>query len=80
MNGIFLGIQDKKEQALQELQRSVELDPLNADRKVFYAGILSMADRRNEAEEQFKQALQLDPASLLNQRHKVAPLTSATSP
>ena len=64
-NGIFLGIQDKKEQALQELQRSVELDPLNADRKVFYAGILSMADRRNEAEEQFKQALQLDPASLL---------------
>jgi TolB-like protein/DNA-binding winged helix-turn-helix (wHTH) protein/Tfp pilus assembly protein PilF len=64
-NGIFLGAQNKPEQGLPEMQRAVELDPLNADRKIFLAGLLMMADRRSEAEEQLKAALQLDPASVM---------------
>jgi TolB-like protein/DNA-binding winged helix-turn-helix (wHTH) protein/cytochrome c-type biogenesis protein CcmH/NrfG len=64
-NGIFLAILDKNEQALEEMRRAVELDPLNADRKIFLAQILQKAGRHVEAEEQFKAALELDPASVL---------------
>jgi tetratricopeptide (TPR) repeat protein len=64
-NGIFLAIQNKTEPALEEMQRAVELDPLNADRRVFLAQILQMAGRRKEAEEQLKATLELDPASAL---------------
>jgi TolB-like protein/DNA-binding winged helix-turn-helix (wHTH) protein len=64
-NGIFLQIQGKSELALQEMSRAVELDPLNADRKVFLAHILGSLGRYQEAEQQLKAALQLDPASAL---------------
>jgi TolB-like protein/DNA-binding winged helix-turn-helix (wHTH) protein len=64
-NGIFLATQNRTEPALEEMRRASELDPLNADRKVFFAQILQMVGRRAEAEEQLKAALQLDPASAL---------------
>jgi TolB-like protein/DNA-binding winged helix-turn-helix (wHTH) protein/Tfp pilus assembly protein PilF len=64
-NGIFLAIQNKQEPALQEMLRAVELDPLNADRKIFLAHLLESVGRRLEAEEQLKTALQLDPGSVL---------------
>lgn len=63
-NGIFLGVQGKTDPALQEMLRAVELDPLNADRKIFLAQLYQNADRSADAELQLKQALQLDPASL----------------
>jgi TolB-like protein/DNA-binding winged helix-turn-helix (wHTH) protein/tetratricopeptide (TPR) repeat protein len=63
-NGLFLAIQNKPEAALEEMRRAVELDPLNADRKIFLAGLLDRTGRREEAEEQLKVALQLDPASV----------------
>jgi TolB-like protein/Tfp pilus assembly protein PilF len=64
-NGIFLSIQDKTEPALEEMRRAVELDPLNADRKIFLAQILDKAGQPMEAEDQLKAALELDPASTL---------------
>ena len=63
-NGIFLSIQGKAEPALQEMLRAVELDPLNADRKIFLAELYKNTGRRAEAEQQLKAALQLDPGSL----------------
>jgi len=63
-NGIFLSIQGQAEPALQEMLRAVELDPLNADRKIFLADLYSNTGRRAEAEQQLKVALQLDPGSL----------------
>jgi TolB-like protein/DNA-binding winged helix-turn-helix (wHTH) protein/Flp pilus assembly protein TadD len=62
-NGIFLSLQNKVEPALEEMQRAVDLDPLNADRKIFLGEILMQAGRRQQSEEQLKAALQLDPAS-----------------
>ncbi|MGB2666722.1 MAG: winged helix-turn-helix domain-containing protein [Candidatus Acidiferrum sp.] len=64
-NGIFLAIQNKPEAALEEMRRAVELDPLNADRKICLSGLLDRTGRLKEAEEQLKAALQLDPASVL---------------
>jgi len=63
-NGIFLSIQGQAEPALQEMLRAVELDPLNADRKIFLADLYRNTGRRAEAEQQLKAALQLDPGSL----------------
>ena len=63
-NGIFLSVQGKAEPALQEMLRAVELDPLNADRKIFLADLYRNTGRRAEAEQQLKAALQLDPGSL----------------
>jgi TolB-like protein/DNA-binding winged helix-turn-helix (wHTH) protein len=63
-NGTFLSVQNKPEPALEEMRKAVELDPLNADRKVFLAGLLQKVGRREEAEEQLKAALELDPASV----------------
>jgi TolB-like protein/DNA-binding winged helix-turn-helix (wHTH) protein/Flp pilus assembly protein TadD len=63
-NGIFLSVQGKAEPALQEMLRAVELDPLNADRKIFLAELYRNTGRRAEAEQQLKAALQLDPGSL----------------
>jgi TolB-like protein/DNA-binding winged helix-turn-helix (wHTH) protein/Tfp pilus assembly protein PilF len=64
-NGIFLAIQNQPELALREMRHAVELDPLNADRKIFLAGLLGSSGRRPEAEEQLKNALELDPSSEL---------------
>ncbi len=64
-NGTFLSVQNKPELALEEMRKAVELDPLNADRKVFLAGLLQKVGRREEAEDQLKAALELDPASVL---------------
>jgi TolB-like protein/DNA-binding winged helix-turn-helix (wHTH) protein/cytochrome c-type biogenesis protein CcmH/NrfG len=64
-NGVFMSVQGKNESAIEEMGRAVELDPLNADRKIFLAHILQKAGRNAEAEEQLKAALQLDPASVL---------------
>ena len=63
-NGIFLSVQGEAEPALQEMLRAVELDPLNADRKIFLADLYRNTGRRAEAEQQLKAALQLDPGSL----------------
>ncbi len=63
-NGTFLSVQNKPEPALEEMRKAVELDPLNADRKVFLAGLLQKVGRREEAEEQLTAALELDPASV----------------
>jgi TolB-like protein/DNA-binding winged helix-turn-helix (wHTH) protein len=63
-NSIFLDLQNKPELALQEMRRTVELDPLNAERKVFLGKILEDTGHTVEAEEELKAALQLDPASL----------------
>jgi TolB-like protein/DNA-binding winged helix-turn-helix (wHTH) protein len=63
-NSIFLNLQNKPEPALQEMRRSVELDPLNSERKVFLAKALEEAGHPIEAEEELKTALQLDPASV----------------
>jgi TolB-like protein/DNA-binding winged helix-turn-helix (wHTH) protein/Tfp pilus assembly protein PilF len=63
-NGIFLSVQGKAEPALQEMLRAVELDPLNADRKIFLADLYRNTGRGAEAEQQLKAALQLDPGSL----------------
>jgi TolB-like protein/DNA-binding winged helix-turn-helix (wHTH) protein/tetratricopeptide (TPR) repeat protein len=64
-NSVFLVLQNKTEPALQEIRRAVELDPLNAERKVFLAKTLEQAGHPVEAEEELKSALQLDPASVL---------------
>jgi TolB-like protein/DNA-binding winged helix-turn-helix (wHTH) protein len=64
-NGIYLGLQNRPDAALEEMRRAVALDPLNADRKVFLAQILECAGRLAEAEEQLKAALELDPASAI---------------
>ena len=62
-NGIFLALQNQNALALEEMRRAVELDPLNADRKIFLGEILMQAGQREQSEEQLKAALQLDPAS-----------------
>jgi TolB-like protein/DNA-binding winged helix-turn-helix (wHTH) protein/lipoprotein NlpI len=64
-NGIYLGLQNRPDAALEEMRRAVALDPLNADRKVFLAQILEYTGRLAEAEEQLKAALELDPASAI---------------
>ena len=64
-NSIFLSLQNKPEPALQEIRLAVELDPLNAERKVFLANALEEAGHTVEAEQELKSALQLDPASAL---------------
>jgi TolB-like protein/DNA-binding winged helix-turn-helix (wHTH) protein/Tfp pilus assembly protein PilF len=64
-NGIFLSVQNKQQAAVEEMRRAVELDPLNADRKVFLGQILAHAGQREEAEQQLKAALDLDPSSFI---------------
>jgi TolB-like protein/DNA-binding winged helix-turn-helix (wHTH) protein/cytochrome c-type biogenesis protein CcmH/NrfG len=61
-NGIFLSLQSRREQAIQELRTAVELDPLNAEYLVTLGSIL-MGARPVEAEAQLKAAIGLDPAS-----------------
>ncbi|HEY2458814.1 MAG TPA: winged helix-turn-helix domain-containing protein [Candidatus Acidoferrum sp.] len=62
-NSIFLGIQGKSEEALTEMSRAVELDPLNAERLATFGNLLFMAGRYKEAEANLIAAIQLDPAS-----------------
>ena len=64
-NGVFLALQDQSGAALQELERASDLDPLNADRKVFLGAVLQKLGRNSDAEQQLKAALQLDPASTI---------------
>jgi len=62
-NGTFLAIQGKYAQGINEMSRSVELDPVNADRITFLAQLLECAGRREEAEKQAKMAIDMNPAS-----------------
>jgi TolB-like protein/DNA-binding winged helix-turn-helix (wHTH) protein/Flp pilus assembly protein TadD len=62
-NSIFLGIQGKSQEALAEMSRAVELDPLNAERLATFGNLLFMAGRYKEAEANLVAAIQLDPAS-----------------
>ncbi len=62
-NGIFLSLQGRLEQSVQELRTAVELDPLNAEYLVTLGSILMAAGRPVEAEAQLNAAIGLDPAS-----------------
>jgi len=62
-NGIFLSLQGRLDQSIQELRTAVELDPLNAEYLVTLGSILMTAERPVEAEAQFNAAIGLDPAS-----------------
>lgn len=62
-NGLFLSLQSRREQSLQELRTAVELDPLNAEYLVTLGSVLMGAGRPVEAETQLKAAVGLDPAS-----------------
>ena len=62
-NGIFLSLQSRRDQSIQELRTAVELDPLNAEYLVTLGSILTGAGRPVEAETQLKAAIGLDPAS-----------------
>jgi TolB-like protein/DNA-binding winged helix-turn-helix (wHTH) protein/tetratricopeptide (TPR) repeat protein len=61
-NSVFLAAQGKAEEAVVEARRAVELDPLVPEYLSHYGRRLVMAGRPDEAEKQFKAALQLDPA------------------
>jgi len=61
--GIFLAVQGKWDQSLNELHTAVDLDPLNAEYVVTLADVLQQAGRPVEAEIQYKAAIGLDPAS-----------------
>jgi TolB-like protein/Tfp pilus assembly protein PilF len=62
-NGIFLSLQGRVDQSIQELRTAVELDPLNAEYLVTLGSILMTAGRPVEAEAQLNAAIGLDPAS-----------------
>jgi TolB-like protein/DNA-binding winged helix-turn-helix (wHTH) protein len=62
-NSIFLDVQGKQGEALAEMSRAVELDPLNAERLTTFGSLLVGAGRYKEAEENLAAAIQLDPAS-----------------
>jgi TolB-like protein/DNA-binding winged helix-turn-helix (wHTH) protein/Tfp pilus assembly protein PilF len=62
-NGIFLSLQGRLDQSIQELRTAVELDPLNAEYLVTLGSILMAAGRPVEAEAQLNAAIGLDPAS-----------------
>ncbi|HET6932230.1 MAG TPA: winged helix-turn-helix domain-containing protein [Candidatus Acidoferrum sp.] len=62
-NGIFLSLQGRPDQSIQELRTAVELDPLNAEYLVALGNILMAAGRPVEAEAQLVAAIGLDPAS-----------------
>ncbi len=62
-NGIFLSLQGRPDQSLQELRTAAELDPLNAGYMTTLGEVLMAADRPVEAEIQLKAAIGLDPAA-----------------
>jgi TolB-like protein/DNA-binding winged helix-turn-helix (wHTH) protein/Tfp pilus assembly protein PilF len=62
-NGIFLSLQGRSDQGIQELRTAVELDPLNAEYLVTLGNALMGAGRPVEAEAQLNAAIGLDPAS-----------------
>ncbi len=62
-NGIFLSLQGRRDQSIQELRTAVELDPLNSEYLVTLGSILMAAGRPVEAEAQLNAAIGLDPAS-----------------
>ena len=62
-NGIFLSLQGRRDQSIQELRTAVELDPLNSEYLVTLGSILMAAERPVEAEAQLNAAIGLDPAS-----------------
>jgi TolB-like protein/DNA-binding winged helix-turn-helix (wHTH) protein/Tfp pilus assembly protein PilF len=62
-NGIFLSLQGRFDQSIDELRTAVELDPLNAEYLVTLGEVLTAAGRLVEAEAQLKAAIGLDPAS-----------------
>jgi TolB-like protein/DNA-binding winged helix-turn-helix (wHTH) protein/tetratricopeptide (TPR) repeat protein len=62
-NGIFLSLQGRSDQSIQELRTAAELDPLNAEYLTTLGEILMAAERPVEAEAQLKSAIGLDPAS-----------------
>jgi Tfp pilus assembly protein PilF len=62
-NGIFLSLQGRSDQSIQELRTAAELDPLNAEYLTTLGDILMTAERPVEAESQLKAAIGLDPAS-----------------
>jgi len=61
-NGMVLSAQGKMTEAIQEMSRAVDLDPLNAERRTYLGLLLTRAGRRPEAEKQLTAALQIDPA------------------
>ncbi len=61
-NGMVLSAQGKMTEAIQEMSRAVDLDPLNAERRTYLGLLLTRAGRHPEAEKQLTAALQLDPA------------------
>jgi tetratricopeptide (TPR) repeat protein len=62
-NGIFLSLQGRFDQAIEELRTAAELDPLNAGYLATLGGLLMEVDRPVEAEVQLKAAIGLDPAA-----------------
>jgi tetratricopeptide (TPR) repeat protein len=62
-NGIFLSVQGKTDQSLNELRTAVDLDPLNAEFLVTLGHMLQEAGRPVEAGMQYQAAIGLDPAS-----------------
>jgi len=62
-NGIFLSLQGRFDQSIEELRTAVELDPLNAEYLVTLGEVLTAAGRLVEAEVQLNAAIGLDPAS-----------------
>ena len=62
-NGIFLSLQGRFDQSIEELRTAVELDPLNAEYLVTLGEVLTAAGRPVEAETQLNAAIGLDPAA-----------------
>lgn len=62
-NGIFLELQGRLEQAVEELRTAAELDPLNAEYLKTLGTALMLEGRPLEAEAQLKAAIALDPSS-----------------
>jgi len=62
-NGIFLSVQGRPDQSIQELRTAVELDPLNAEYLATLGNILMVTGRPVEAKTVLSAAIGLDPAS-----------------
>jgi TolB-like protein/DNA-binding winged helix-turn-helix (wHTH) protein/Tfp pilus assembly protein PilF len=62
-NGIFLSVQGRPDQSIQELRTAVELDPLNAEYLATLGNILMVTGRPVEAKSTLSAAIGLDPAS-----------------
>jgi Tfp pilus assembly protein PilF len=62
-NGIFLSVQGRPDQSIQELRTAVELDPLNAEYLATLGNILMVTGRPVEAKSALSAAIGLDPAS-----------------